>query len=57
MMLSRQEVAEMVGTTVESSIRVMSRWGRDGLLITGQGRFVIPSCDTLRAVAEGRAEG
>ncbi len=57
MMLSRQEVAEMVGTTVESSIRVLSRWGRDGLLITGRGRFVIPSCDALRAIAEGRAEG
>ena len=57
MMLSRQEVAEMVGTTVESAIRVLSRWGRDGLLVTGQGRFVIPSCDELRAIAEGRAEG
>jgi len=56
-MLSRQEVAEMVGTTVETSIRVLSRWGRDGLLVTGQGRFVIPSCDALRAIAEGRAEG
>ena len=57
MMLSRQEVAEMVGTTVETSIRVLSRWGRDGVLVTGQGRFVIPSCDALRAIAEGRAEG
>lgn len=57
MMLSRQEVAEMVGTTVESAIRVLSRWGRDELLISGQGRFVIPSLDALRAVAEGRSDG
>jgi CRP/FNR family transcriptional regulator len=57
MMLSRQEVAEMVGTTVESSIRVLSRWGRDGILVTGRGRFVVPSCDVLRAIAEGKAEG
>ena len=55
--LSRQEIAEMVGTTVESTIRVMSRWGREGLLITGQGRFVIPSCERLRSVAEDRPEG
>jgi len=55
--LSRQEVAEMVGTTVESAIRVLSRWGRTGVLVTGQGRFVIPSCDDLRAIAEGRDEG
>ena len=52
--LSRQEVADLVGTTVESAIRVLSRWGREGLLVTGEGRFVIPSRDRLRAVAEGR---
>jgi CRP/FNR family transcriptional regulator len=55
--LSRQEVAEMVGTTVESAIRVLSRWGRSGVLVTGHGRFVIPSLDALRSIAEGRAEG
>jgi CRP/FNR family transcriptional regulator len=51
--LSRQEIAEMVGTTVETAIRVMSRWGREGVLVTGQRRFVIPSRDRLRAVLEG----
>jgi CRP-like cAMP-binding protein len=55
--LSRQEVAEMVGTTVESAIRTLSRWNREGLLITGERRFLVPACDRLRAVAEGRAEG
>lgn len=54
MMLSRQEVAEMVGTTVESAIRVLSRWGREGVLVTGEDRFVIPSRETLRALAQGR---
>lgn len=49
--LSRQEIAEMVGTTVESSIRVMSRWGREGLLITGDGRFLIPSREKLAEAA------
>lgn len=52
--LSRQEIAEMVGTTVETSIRVMSRWGREGLLITGEGRFLIPSREKLAEAA--RAE-
>jgi CRP-like cAMP-binding protein len=57
--LSRQEVADLVGTTVESAIRVLSRWGREGVLITGQGRFVIPARDRLRQVAEegGASEG
>jgi len=45
--LSRQEVADLVGTTVESAIRVLSRWGREGLLVTGEKRFVIPSRDKL----------
>jgi len=53
--LSRQEIAEMVGTTVETSIRVMSRWGREGLLITGDGRFLIPSREKL-AEASGTEE-
>lgn len=54
--LSRQEVAEMVGTTVESAIRVLSRWGRDGLLLTGEGRFILPSRDALQAVADWEGE-
>jgi len=54
--LSRQEIAEMVGTTVETAIRIMSRWGRENVLVTGQRRFVIPSRERLRAVLEG-AEG
>jgi CRP/FNR family transcriptional regulator len=51
--LTRQEVADLVGTTVESAIRVLSRWGRDRILITGEQRFVIPSRDRLREIAEG----
>lgn len=51
--LSRQEVAELVGTTVESAIRVLSRWGREDILRTGDGRFVIPSRERLRGIAEG----
>jgi CRP-like cAMP-binding protein len=32
--LTRQEIAEMAGTTVESCIRTMSRWQKEGLLAT-----------------------
>lgn len=51
--LSRQEVAEMVGTTVESAIRTLSRWGRENVLVTGKNRFVIPSRERLEAVVQG----
>ena len=54
--LSRQEIAELVGTTVESAIRVMSRWGREGVLVTGEKRFVLPSREVLEQIAEGRDE-
>ena len=54
--LSRQEVADLVGTTVETAIRVLSRWGREGVLVTGEGRFLVPSPERLRAVADGTAE-
>ena len=51
--LTRQEVADLVGTTVESAIRVLSRWGREGLLVTGEKRFVIPSRERLREITAG----
>lgn len=54
--LSRQEVAELVGTTVESAIRTLSRWNRERLLVTGERRFLVPSLERLQAVAEGRSD-
>lgn len=54
--LTRQEIADLVGTTVESAIRVLSRWGRDGVLVSGEKRFVIPSRDRLRELASGTGE-
>jgi CRP-like cAMP-binding protein len=32
--LTRQDIAEMAGTTVETTIRVMSKWQKDGLVAT-----------------------
>ena len=40
--LSRQEIADMVGTTQETAIRIMSRWGKDGVLLTEDAGFRIP---------------
>ena len=39
--LTRQEIADMVGTTQETAIRVMSRWGKDGIVETTDDGFVI----------------
>lgn len=55
--LSRLEIAELTGTTVETTIRVMARWGREGVVITHAQGFVVPSCDRLRAIADSRTRG
>ncbi len=41
MPLSRQDLADLTGTTVETAIRVMSRWGKDGLVRTDKDGFVL----------------
>lgn len=51
--LTRQSLADMTGTTVETAIRVLSRWLKDGLLIDDGGRLVLADLDGLRELAEG----
>jgi CRP/FNR family transcriptional regulator len=55
--LSRQEIADLVGTTVESAIRVLSRWGQEKVLITEQKRFLLQSRDRLARIAETGTDG
>ena len=46
----------MSGTTVETAIRVLSRWLKEGLLTDDGGRLVVGDLEDLRALAEGPAE-
>lgn len=39
--LTRQDIAEMVGTTVETTIRVFSKWRRAGIVGSRDGKVVI----------------
>lgn len=39
--LSRQDLADLTGTTIETSIRIMSRWGKEGLVRTEREGFVV----------------
>jgi CRP/FNR family transcriptional regulator len=39
--LSRQELADFTGTTLETAIRIMSRWGKEGLVLTEKEGFVL----------------
>ncbi len=46
--LARQEIADLAGTTVETAIRIMSRWGKEGIVLTEEDGFVIPDLERLR---------
>jgi CRP/FNR family transcriptional regulator len=51
--LSRQEIADLVGTTIETAIRVMSRWQKDGLVETEKQGFLILRPAALREIGSG----
>jgi CRP-like cAMP-binding protein len=49
--LSRQEIGDMIGTTIETSIRIMSRWGKQDIVRTEKDGFVVVDRAALEAVA------
>lgn len=51
MALSRQELADLTGTTIETCIRVMSRWGKDDLVRTEKDGFVLLDKASLEELA------
>jgi CRP/FNR family transcriptional regulator, nitrogen oxide reductase regulator len=50
--LSRQEIADLLGTTIETAIRVMSRWQKDGVVDTEKTGFRIRDPAALQAITE-----
>jgi CRP/FNR family transcriptional regulator len=54
MPLTRQDVADMTGTTVETAIRVMSKFRRSELIRTRRGKVVLVDIDALNEIAESR---
>jgi len=51
MPLSRQELADLSGTTIETAIRIMSRWGKDQVVLTEKTGFLIADRGALEALA------
>ena len=51
MPLSRQELADLTGTTIETAIRTMSRWQKEDVLHTEQDGFVVLSRAALEDAA------
>ena len=53
--LTRQSLADMCGTTVETTIRVMGRWSRSGLVLDDDGHLIVADVERLRAIAAADA--
>jgi CRP-like cAMP-binding protein len=51
MPLSRQELADLTGTTIETAIRIMSRWGKEGLVRTDKDGFTVLDRAALEMLA------
>jgi CRP-like cAMP-binding protein len=49
--LSRQDLADLMGTTVETSIRIMSRWGKEGVVLTEKDGFLVSDRRALERLA------
>lgn len=50
--LSRQELADLAGTTIETCIRLMSRWGKEGIVITERDGFLVQDAAALERLVQ-----
>jgi CRP-like cAMP-binding protein len=53
MALSRQELADLTGTTIETCIRLMSRWGKERVVETEKDGFVLVDRAALEDLTRG----
>jgi len=53
--LSRQELADLTGTTIETCIRIMSRWGKENVLRTEKDGFMLVDRGAVEQAAEGKS--
>lgn len=51
--ITRQDIAEMTGTTLHTVSRLLSAWKDRGLVITGRKRVIVCKVDDLIRLAEG----
>jgi len=49
--ITRQEVAELAGTTLHTASRTISRWGRSGIVRNGRRSIVVTDLAGLMAIA------
>lgn len=55
--ITRQDIAEMTGTTLYTASRLLSAWERQGILRSGRRRIVVLDPSALTAVVDATANG
>jgi CRP/FNR family transcriptional regulator len=50
--LSRQDIADMAGTVIETAIRALSKFQKQGLIETQDGHIILLQAHRLVAIAE-----
>jgi CRP-like cAMP-binding protein len=53
---TRQDIADMTGTTTETAIRTMGHFRERGIINTARGKITIVNSEKLRLLAEGRPQ-
>jgi CRP-like cAMP-binding protein len=51
--ISRQDIAEMTGTTLHTVSRILSAWEQSGLIVSGRQRIVVCDPHRLFGITEG----
>ena len=51
--VTRQELADMIGTTVETTIRITSRWQKAGIIASSRHEVGLSDSAALKEIAEG----
>jgi CRP-like cAMP-binding protein len=54
--ISRQDIAEMTGTTLHTVSRLLSAWEERGLVKSGRQQVTVPQPHRLMLLADGRLE-
>lgn len=54
--VSRQDIAEMTGTTLHTVSRLLSAWAKDGIVESGRKRITVVHPHRLVLIAEGGAQ-
>ncbi|MFQ5665252.1 MAG: Crp/Fnr family transcriptional regulator [Candidatus Binatia bacterium] len=55
--VTRQELADMIGTTVETTIRITSKWQQAGIVQSARHKIGLTDPTALRAIAGGGGPG